>query len=194
MLGLKPNASEGALLKYTLSFVTKKKKSWIKGIVRWTASTSACTTCPGDFCCNNEPCTAPAFIVFVCSKDFFLLHTQPDVCSEPVALSRIILTSCHSSIHTLADSQTVHALHYIPEELIHTQTPCEHPFAPSQVFQRQQNTLFSLQCSMFTYCFKRSHLHNILPPNLFFLMVSQTETTGAALRLSPAKMTCIEVP
>lgn len=54
---------------------------------------------------------------FICSKDLFLLHSQNDISSQLVVLSRIILTSCHSSIHTLAGSQTLHVLYYIPESL-----------------------------------------------------------------------------
>lgn len=194
MLGLKPNASEGALLRYALSCVTQKKKSRIKGIVRWTASTSACTTCPRDLCCNNEPSTAPPFTAFVCSKDSFLLHTRPDVSSELLVLSRIILTSCHSSIHTLANSQTVHALHYIPEEPIHTQTPCERPCGPFPGLPEATEHAVFFTTLHVHRSFRRSHLHNILTPNPFFLTVSQTDTAGAALMLSPAKMTCIEVP
>lgn len=82
-----------------------------------------CTTCSGHLWHNNESSTASPPTPprppsgFVCSKDFFLLHTQTDVPSQPVVLSRIILTVCHSSIHALADSQTIHALDYTPEGL-----------------------------------------------------------------------------
>lgn len=190
MLGVKPNASEGALPKYALSCVTQKKKSWIKGIVRWTYSTSACTTCPRDLCCNNEPSTAPPFIAFVCSKGFFLLHTQPDVSSEPLVLSRIILTSCHSSIHTLADSQTVHALQYIPEELIHRHSVSTR--VPLSRFSRGNRTrcfLYNTPCSQIFS--EESPPQHTTSKSAFSDSVS--DTAGAALMLSPAKMTCIEV-
>lgn len=58
-----------------------------------------------DFCCSDEPFTAPSSAALFAPKTSSCLTPRLTLSSQPVVLSRIILTSCHSSIHTLAGSQ-----------------------------------------------------------------------------------------
>lgn len=124
------------------------------------------------------------FSGFVCSIDFFLLTPGLTYLHKPVVLSRIVLTSCHSSIHTLADSQTIHALYYIPESS-HTHScsanapacPLPHLSACAPPQARHLVFLYRAPCSrIISGVTSTTHTST----KSFFVTVSQTDATGAA--------------
>lgn len=113
----------------------------------------------------NPPQLSPSVTLFA-PRAFFLLHTQADGFSAPAVLSRISLTSYHSSIHTPAHSQTLHATYYVSESLgTHSypvNTPYSFLFPALAVCTPPEATkvLFAVQGSMFMCHFKGTHLHN----------------------------------
>lgn len=126
-------------------------------------------------------------------RTFSCLTPRLMLCSQPVVLSRIILTSCHSSAHTLAGSQGSMPCVMDQRAHTHTHSPSKHPWVPLSGSSRENRThcfLSKAPCS----CIISAGV--ISTTQIYKIIFSDgvRHPWCCSQCLAPSKLTCTEVP